>query len=541
VRPLAPLDAQKLIVEPLSALGFVFENKGLILRILSQANYHPGLIQIFCYRLLENLYSKWARNSTADIRRIVTLEDLQNVERNREFIEDIRNRFDWTLDLDDRYKVLTYSLVLTQDPTMPRSEHEFIALARDWWPEVFDEMDQQAFRAVLDEMEGLGVLVREDEEQTRKYRIRSPNLLRLLGTRREIEDELQRIIVRDAPTVLNPRNFHPLLEKGKSFGPLTKEQDGLIANASENNWGIFGVVGSNALGLGGASAQIQEVFAKQDDWRKLVLSPQQCAVPEKVVELVRDKMKPRSRKHLYVFIDLSAFPKGDGLGWFVDELAKVLKKCCTKKNRGQVFLMVPPLQYWEWLNDLVMADLFSKGVLHMFVLRRWSDGAITNALENAKVFDRVTALGEEIFAKTTGWHVLIHSGLEKLLDLSRTNLCMEEIVKIFDEQYIQFQEMIKEPEKNSVLLRDFALSTGNCELDLAVEKLFAFGQTDKQLLISFDTVECIKEDIATLENLLAGREELFLVWLQELGLIHKVSKEQWKINRVAAELHENIV
>ena len=42
VNPLPPTAAQDLIIRPLRALGFAFERAGLILRILSQTNYHPG-------------------------------------------------------------------------------------------------------------------------------------------------------------------------------------------------------------------------------------------------------------------------------------------------------------------------------------------------------------------------------------------------------------------------------------------------------------------------------------------------------------------
>ena len=49
-------------------------------------------------------------------------------------------------------------------------------------------MDQLTFTAILDELVGLGVLVREDEDRKRKYRLRSPNLLRLLGNRDQVTD-----------------------------------------------------------------------------------------------------------------------------------------------------------------------------------------------------------------------------------------------------------------------------------------------------------------------------------------------------------------
>ena len=144
-------------------------------------------------------------------------------------MDDIRRRFDWTLDLDDRYKVLTYALVLTSDPTAPHRESEFMAIGAEWWKAVFEDMDTLGLRAVLDEMVGLGVLLREQEEFVRTYRLRSPNLLRLLGPQEAIEDELFRITERDRVSRPNPRNFHPVVDrKAAAFGPLTNEQVGQI-------------------------------------------------------------------------------------------------------------------------------------------------------------------------------------------------------------------------------------------------------------------------------------------------------------------------
>ena len=223
VNPLPPAAAQELIIRPLRALGFAFENTRLVLRILSQTNYHPGLIQIIGYRLLDNLFEKWQRRDTVGPIRPITPDDLLRVERDTSVMDDIRRRFDWTLDLDDRYKVLTYALVLTPDPTAPHRESEFKTIGAGWWKAVFEDMDTLGLRAVLDEMVGLGVLLREHEDSVRTYRLRSPNLLRLLGPREAIDEELLRIIERDRVSRPNPRNFHPVVDrKGRRVWPVDK-------------------------------------------------------------------------------------------------------------------------------------------------------------------------------------------------------------------------------------------------------------------------------------------------------------------------------
>ena len=265
VNPLPPAAAQDLIIRPLRALGFAFNNTRLVLRILSLTNYHPGLIQIIGYRLLDSLFDKWQRQDSVGPIRPITHDDLLAVERDASIMEDICNRFDWTLDLDDRYKVLTYALVLTPEPTAPRRESEFMAIGAEWWQVVFENMDALGLRAVLDEMVGLGVLLREHNESVRTYRLRSPNLLRLLGPQEAIEAELLRIIERDRVSRPNPRNFHPVVDrKAIAFGPLTNEQVGQIYG-QRRPFQLTLVTGSEALGLYAVERQFDKLLGESGD------------------------------------------------------------------------------------------------------------------------------------------------------------------------------------------------------------------------------------------------------------------------------------
>ena len=124
--------------------------------------------------------------------RYVTEDDVLTIEDAPSFSKEVRDRFNWTLDLDYRYKVVTYGLVLSARPTDARNVNEFKELGEYWWPKVFSQMDDQAMRALLNEMAGLGVLIK-DEGFARKYRLRSPNLLRLLSPEDTIANELLRI------------------------------------------------------------------------------------------------------------------------------------------------------------------------------------------------------------------------------------------------------------------------------------------------------------------------------------------------------------
>jgi len=417
VDPLPPLAAQELVLRPFSALGFEFENTGLVLRILSQANYHPGLIQIFCHRLLENLYRKWTSRTAAEIVRMVDAEDLRIVEQDRRTIEDIRNRFDWTLDLDDRYKVLTYALVLTSNPTRPRQESDLLELGRGWWPGVFQSMDAQSIRAVLDEMVGLGVLLREDGENVRRYRLRSPNLLRLLGPKEAIEGELERIITRPRPSRPNPRNFRRLVDPREGFfGPLTREQEASLVNQLEP-FRISLVSGSPALGLGCVREQIEWVFAEAGDesreWRqRKVQRPSDTA--RSVVNTLSDCLRPRKRNDTFAIVDLDSLALEGRISSFIRQILRAISGVCTQNARGHLVLLLGPASLWEWVRDEHRRGIMDDAKINRIDLRRWSDGAISNALDALGLRTSSKVAGEEIVEICSGFHTLVDQGMRQV-------------------------------------------------------------------------------------------------------------------------------
>ena len=425
VNPLPPAAAQELIIRPLRALGFAFENTRLVLRILSQTNYHPGLIQIIGYRLLDNLFEKWQRQDTVDPIRPITPDDLLAVERDVSVMDDIRNRFDWTLDLDDRYKVLTYALVLTPEPTAPRRESEFMAIGAGWWKAVFEDMDTLGLRAVLDEMVGLGVLLREHEEDVRTYRLRSPNLLRLLGPQEAIEAELLRIIERDRVSRPNPRNFHPVVDhKASAFGPLTNEQVGQIYG-QRRPFQLTLVTGSEALGLDAVERQFDKLLAESGDgerdkaWRKV-----QYAGPadtDGFVKKLRDSLKARRRAHRYAVVRLGDVRYEGQLSTLFNRLVRELGQTCTNESKAHLVLLLDPGDSWRWLRDRNRESVLSQSRVTGIELRRWSDGAIANAFDSIDARTGSQIAGEEVFKLTSGFHSLVNEGLSRARPRSSVN------------------------------------------------------------------------------------------------------------------------
>jgi hypothetical protein len=190
VGSLEPAAARRLVSEPFATFGYRFVDEAAVLRILSCTNYHPGLIQLFCHELLAKLQER----PDGDVPPYsIAQSDVEDVYRNRKVREGMREQFESTLALDPHYQALIWTMVLDQRRAGNGSSHTYTSdvlwqLARQSWPRGENPVDETQLRGLLDEMCGLGVLGANGDGQ---YRLRNPNLKRLLGA--DLEDRLLKL------------------------------------------------------------------------------------------------------------------------------------------------------------------------------------------------------------------------------------------------------------------------------------------------------------------------------------------------------------
>lgn len=188
IGPLATGPATNLVVGPLAALGLRFESPDLVARFLRQTNYHPGLIQIYCYTLVKHMSIK---PLTADEPpQIISSADVYRVFVDQELVSLVRDRFNLTIGLDDRYRVIAYALALRALTESMVDGITIEALLDDcshYWPNGFPRRERTEFEVLLKEMVGLGVL---SVNASRRYLFRAPNIVELLGDAEEIVQTL---------------------------------------------------------------------------------------------------------------------------------------------------------------------------------------------------------------------------------------------------------------------------------------------------------------------------------------------------------------
>lgn len=188
---LSSQDARSLILQPLTALGYRFEEPELVDRIMAFTNRHPSLLHIFCSELVEQLGRDRSRQ---DGQRLIRQSDLENIENNSDVRRLSGERFDMTLNLDKRYTVAVYGLIAAYDKGIGKfTVSKALEVARTWVPEEFQQMSESGFESLLLELVGLGVL-RVDDKAKRQYALRNQSILQLIGSMDDIQHKLQQAI-----------------------------------------------------------------------------------------------------------------------------------------------------------------------------------------------------------------------------------------------------------------------------------------------------------------------------------------------------------
>ncbi|MFJ7212384.1 hypothetical protein [Amycolatopsis sp. NPDC098790] len=245
VGPLEPEDARQLVIEPLAALGYVFDRPELVWRLLSTTNYQASLIQIVCNELVNALHRRVSVPDSIPI--TVREEDVEAVVTSDHIRSSIADRLRITVNLDHRYRVLMLIIAVRSIEDGFRVGYgadELLMWANEHWSAGFEDFKVPDLRIYLKEMEGLGLLVRLPQD---KYAVRSPNVVTMLGPKAELERELRETAF-EVPYEYNAREARRLLDTTRDGrevrSPLT---EGELAEFTKLG-ALTVLTGSKALG-----------------------------------------------------------------------------------------------------------------------------------------------------------------------------------------------------------------------------------------------------------------------------------------------------
>jgi len=401
-------EARALIERPLAALGYRFESPDLVTRILSQTNYYPSLIQLYCSHLLKHLQGPHA--VAFDSRRsppyVITSRHVEEAYHSQELRRAIRDRFNLTLNLDRRYRVIALTVALYSQPGDGdvATEGFTVAWMRDqaltFWPRGFrTTTSEDAFHVLLDEMVGLGVLRKVTET---RYALRSPNVAALIGTIETIQAELESCGGWPDPAEYNPAAFRAAIHdaRGKMDptrrSPLTAKQESDLRTRQN---GVAIVVGCKAAGL-----DRLEAFLEPACGREFFLALDNVA-DEASLSRRLDNLRNREKDGVTLVVVASHHP------WTPHWVEKARQRVSRLKSPGafvRVVFVADPSQAWamagEWSSDV--QNLLELGVRRIG-LTPWHEPAIRQWLDDCSFGNEAQEHWGQILDVTGGWPVLL--------------------------------------------------------------------------------------------------------------------------------------
>jgi hypothetical protein len=409
VGPLEPQASQELIRQPMEALGFCFADERAVLRILAYTNYHPGLIQLFCRELIRHLRK---RRVTELALYPIQQSDIEVVYRRDQVQDEIRKRFSWTLALDQRYRAITLALVFDQMEdrdgyARAYSVAEILEQGQDWWPKGFQDLARDQLQGILGEMCGLGVLVRNVRE--RCYRLRSPNLVGLMGSSDDIENSLLEISGREPEieTIIPHSHRVPLDDRARQYSPFTHAQANTLR---EPKFGVGLIFGSEALGLGTVLGATRQFIP--EEW---TTDGTGAWTETRFVGNSGEAMDQSLRKFLDQHSDhrqLVACRHMRGSSHqLVEQIQAALSFCQRhESSRWQwmrVFLVFDPITTWDWLqmqeDQYTVIEEQADAVVW---LRRWDATGLKQRLnQHGKMSSSDDC--ERLLKETGGWPWLL--------------------------------------------------------------------------------------------------------------------------------------
>ena len=448
---------------------------------------------------------------------------LEALQRDRELGREIRQRFEWTLQLDPRYEAIAYTVAFAclEDRDLLRKgigDDRILRHVRVWWPQGFEESDRESehFRALLDEMVELGVLRRTyGGTDRRRFSLRNPNVMSLLGRKDDIEERLESFEKRLASPEPGPfeiRRRHD--DKGPRSRPLTLWQERRISGhgdsahrlARQRGNAVVLVCGPEAAGIGNVASFLQ--WGKERG-EAILLEP----TPS--VDEFRQELKRRldARDHETTLI---VVPGGWEEEW-VDEALRLLGNLRSREKFVRVVFALDPGQLVSHRN--AMDGWLAQGDVDLVSLRPWDPGFAALCLDEDPAVGKKLKPEDEmrLASNARGWPILIELIAQRLQGDTKPSDLVEP--SGFDRVLTESADRLRPA---------FGLDLRS--LSETLRLLDAHGSADLESLLDPETRDLIDYE-------LDDDELRSALWAAEkLHLVRRSDADDWQIDPVVRKL-----
>lgn len=394
---LAPEVAPQLLTEPLYRLGFSFAKPDrMIWRILQEANYQPGILQVIGRELVDHMVAKPVKDDEPPY--LITTDDIEAVLSSAGTVNEIRQRFSNTVGLDHRYLVIANVMCLlaaeegldhTVDAAILRQH------CASYWPQGFTGSPEE-FVALLDEMVGLGVLATDPADDGR-YMLFSPRITTLLGGVEKITERLLDTSDLTLSEQFSARHERRIIDKRTGeFSPLPEQ---VLSSITTPRSHTMLIAGTAALGMDAIPKTLKEMrrTAPTATFEVTTVAAQKKKVAARLEKTTR------SDTHRIVVIDL----KSAGAG-VVEEILDLAAEHTTNRNARHgtlaVVVLAGPQQERLWTERITDP---SKPSTNIVVMRRYDDPSLRLWRDRQDIAVDADSFAVQTMAATGGWPGLL--------------------------------------------------------------------------------------------------------------------------------------
>ena len=198
VKPFKYAEAKELLEYPLSYLGFRFrddvETDTLVSAILSHTNSFPGMLQLYCTKLIEAMKNGYAGYKEASTPPYYVSEDhIKKVLGEDNLQEEIRQKFFITLTVgSDNYYLLIAMItayLYKNDEGICVTPNDVLTFAKDFEINDIAALSPAKVTALMEEMRELNVLQHNGKHG---YRFTHFSFFQMMGTKAYLEQELEK-------------------------------------------------------------------------------------------------------------------------------------------------------------------------------------------------------------------------------------------------------------------------------------------------------------------------------------------------------------
>lgn len=417
-------DAEFLVRGPLAAMGFEFDKREDVWRILTFTNYYPVLIQVFCKELLSLIYDQ--AQKTGQLPATIGTPLVERALRSSDIRSKLYETFSKTIrDIEGRYELLTYILAVRElrerDSNMSAegmTAAEVAEQAMDRWPAAFPRgTDPNELEYLLEEMEGFGIARRT---VAGSFALRSRSLLELMAaTETDLERRLESYKTQKAPPkAFDPKNVRRAIRRPRSevghgdrISPLTDGQEAdllaplQIAADGEHGASVGGVgvvFGTEYAGIRFVEAALLDARRVKD--RLVDVEVKNYDSKKDMLDDVKKATKgPRPSKVIVVS------PKTP---WRSEWVVEAERASRVRKGEVRLIFVGGPAHAEEWSRDRTVLQRVLPQI-KIVRLRPWARSYLGSRIESLQLSGDLV---DRIFQATGGWSEIAGPLLSRIAD-----------------------------------------------------------------------------------------------------------------------------